>query len=136
MSDAMEVVADYLHAVWNDGDIEACDRFVMPAYTIHHDPGDPWEGRTLTLAEFKERVRLSRLPFPDQQFTPAMMLEDPNRIAVAWTWKGTFTADLPPFKATGKPVSMSGMTIYYMDGERIAGHWQVVDRLTLVRQLR
>ena len=136
MSDAMAVVAEYLHHVWTDGDVEACDRFLTPKYTIHHDPGDPWDGKTLTLAEFKERVRVSRAPFPDQKFHMEMMLEDPNRVAVAWRWTGTFAADLPPFKATGKPVSMTGITIYYMVNDRIAGHWQVVDRLTLLRQLK
>lgn len=136
MSDAMAVVADYLHHVWTDGEVDACDRFLTPRYTIHHDPGDPWDGKTLTLAEFKERVRVSRAPFPDQAFHAEMMLEDPNRVAVAWRWTGTFLADLPPFKATGKPVSMTGITIYYMVNDRIAGHWQVADRLTLLRQLK
>jgi len=136
MNEVKWFVADYLHHVWNEGDIDACDRFLKPTYTIHHDPGDPWEGKTLTLAEFKERVRVSRAPFPDQAFDVEMILEDPNRVAVAWTWKGTFLADLPPYKATGKPVTTSGVTIYYMEGSRIAGHWQVVDRLALVQQLK
>ncbi|MDP1952429.1 MAG: ester cyclase, partial [Betaproteobacteria bacterium] len=61
--------------------------------------------------------------------------EDPNRIAVAWRWTGTFLADLPGFKATGKPVKTSGITNYYMKGDRIAGHWQVSDRLGMLQQV-
>jgi predicted ester cyclase len=136
MSEVKSFVADYLRHVWNEGAIEECDRFLRPTYTIHHDPGDPWDGKTLTLEEMKNRIRVSRAPFPDQVFDIEMMLEDPNRVAVAWKWKGTFTGDMPPFKATHKPVTMSGITIYYMEGERITGHWQVVDRLTLLRQLK
>lgn len=39
-----------------------------------------------------------------------------DAMAVAWRWNATFVAHLPPFKATGKPVTMTGMTIYYMVG--------------------
>ena len=136
MNDVKSFVADYLLHVWNEGAVDECDRFLMPTYTIHHDPGDPWDGKTLTLEEMKQRIRVSRAPFPDQEFFIDMMLEDPNRVAVAWHWTGTFLADMPPFKATGKVVSMTGITIYYMEGERIAGHWQVVDRLSVVRQMK
>ena len=136
MSDAKDVVADYLHRVWNDGEVDACDRFLTSSYVIHHDPGDPWDGQTLSVAAFKDRVRTSRAPFPDQRFDIGAMLEEGTRIVVAWRWTGTFLADLPDFTATGKPVKTSGITIYYMNGDHIAGHWQVTDRLGVLRQLK
>jgi len=136
MSDAKELIAEYLEVVWNDGDVNACDRFIAPLYDIHHDPGDPWDGQTLTLDAFKERVRVSRAPFPDQQFTVDASIEEANSVAIAWHWKGTFLADLPGFTATGKVVQTSGMTIYHTTGSRITGHLQVVDRLAVVQQLR
>lgn len=34
-------LADFIHAVWNDGDVESADAYLASAYTIHHDPGDP-----------------------------------------------------------------------------------------------
>ena len=30
---------------------------------------------------------------------------------------------------------MSGLTIYYFDGARLSGHWQIVDRLSVYQQL-
>jgi len=30
---------------------------------------------------------------------------------------------------------MSGLTIYYFDGDRISGHWQIVDRMSVYQQL-
>ena len=42
--------------VWNAGDVEACRRYLAPTYTIWHDPGDPWEGRTLDCGGFEDRL--------------------------------------------------------------------------------
>lgn len=135
MSDAKELVADYLEHVWNDGDVDACDRFLSSRYDIHHDPGDPWDGQTLSLEAFKERVRVSRAPFPDQQFTLDAALEEGGVVAIAWHWKGTFLADLAGFTATGREVRTSGITIYHTANGRITGHLQVTDRLSVFQQL-
>jgi hypothetical protein len=55
----------FIRQVWDEGDADAADGYIAEAYTIHHDPGDPWEGRTLDRAGFKEREFESReRPFP------------------------------------------------------------------------
>ncbi|MFZ1105849.1 MAG: ester cyclase [Hyphomicrobiaceae bacterium] len=39
-------------------------------------------------------------------------------------------------QALGKPMTMSGATVYYFDDRgRIIGHWQIVDRLGIYQQL-
>ncbi len=40
-----EILARFLKDVWTDGNIEAADQYVAERYTIHHDPGDPWDKR-------------------------------------------------------------------------------------------
>jgi steroid delta-isomerase-like uncharacterized protein len=119
------------------GEIDQCDRFLADCYTISHDPGDHWEGRTLDLAGFKERVRLSREPFPDQRFEVRDWFENVNGVAVTWLWSATHLGDFPGFPATGKSLKMSGATVYQFDGnDRICGHWQITDRLGMFRQLQ
>jgi hypothetical protein len=51
------IVAQFTREVWSEGNIEASDKYIAPGYTIHHDPGDPWDGRELDLAGYKERVQ-------------------------------------------------------------------------------
>jgi predicted ester cyclase len=43
---------------------------------------------------------------------------------------------MPGFPATGRSIKMSGATVYYFEGERITGHWQITDRLGVYQQLR
>jgi predicted ester cyclase len=131
-----KLLASFIEEVWSQGRIEACDDFVAETYAIRHDPGDPWDGQTLSREGFKERVRTSRAPFPDQRFTLVSILEDGDTIAIAWTWAASHKGDIAGFAATGARLTMSGLTVYDFDAKnRIRGHWQVVDRLGIVQQL-
>lgn len=90
--------------MWSSGEIDECDRFLADSYTIRHDPGDPWDDHTLDLAGFKERARLSREPFLDQQFNVQAWFENDNGVAVNWLWSATHLGNIPGFPATGKPL--------------------------------
>lgn len=137
MGERTQLLARFLEEVWNEGRENAVDRYLAPTYTIHHDPHDPWHGKTLSREEFKQRLRASRDPFPDQQFNVAHSAEEGDRVAVCWTWAATHAGDIPGFAATGRTVSMSGITFYFFDAEdRLTGHWQAVDRLGVMMQLR
>jgi predicted ester cyclase len=131
-----KLLAAFIEEVWSQGRIEACDDFIGETYAIRHDPGDPWDGQTLSREGFKERVRMSRAPFPDQRFSLVSILEDGDTIAIAWTWVASHKGDIAGFAATGARLTMSGLTVYDFDAEnRIRGHWQVVDRLGIGQQL-
>ena len=131
-----KLLASFIEEVWSQGRIDAFDDFVGETYTVRHDPGDPWDGQTLSRDGFKERVRMSRGPFPDQRFTLVSILEDGDAVAIAWTWTASHKGDIAGFAATGARLTMSGLTIYDFDKEhRIRGHWQVADRLGVFQQL-
>ena len=134
--EAARLVRELHEVVWSAGDLSAIDRLVAPRYVIHSDPGDPWEGRTLDRATYGERVRYSRTGFPDLLFTLHDVVAAEHRVAVRWSAEGTHAGDLAGLPATGKRLRFAGQTIYDIVGDRIAGHWQVVDRLGFIQQLR
>lgn len=137
MSDRKQLLADFMEQVWNRGDEAAVDRFLADAYVVHHDPGDPWHGKTLSRAEFKERLRAARTPFPDQRFVVVHAAAEGDTAALCWTWTGTHEGDIPGAPATGRDIRMSGITFYFFDADdRLTGHWQAVDRLGVMMQLR
>ena len=50
---------------------------------------------------------------------------------------GTIPLDRGTILLEGKPITMSGATLYYFDDRgRITGHWQVADRLSIYQQLQ
>jgi predicted SnoaL-like aldol condensation-catalyzing enzyme len=115
--DSAAFVVEFLDVVWNNGEVDAAARYVTDGYTIHHDPGDPWEGQRLTLEEFRSRVRTSREPAPDQHFAVQEILAGDDMVMVAWLWSGTIAA---------QQWATSGATVYYLEDHKISGHWQVV----------
>lgn len=130
-----QILADFLKDVWTDGKVDAVDQYLADSYSIRNDPGDPWDGQTLSVEGFKNRLVQSRAMAPDQIFHVEKMVGEGNEIAVAWTWSGTHLGDIPGIPATGRKITMTGLTIYGFDGDRLTGHWQVADRLSVFQQL-
>lgn len=131
-----DLIREFIRKVWDEGNVDAADAYIAPTYTIFHDPGDPWDGMTLDLEGFKDRVRKSRAPVPDQQFTVQEIFENDHSVALTWLWEGTHKGEIAGVPASGKTLHMSGATVYFFDGNRITGHWQVADRLGVYRQLQ
>ncbi len=135
MTDNLGVLRRFMERVWNAGDLALTDEVLAETYTVYSDPGDPWDGKTLTRGEFRERLTVSRAPFPDLQFELGDAVVDSDRVALSWTMRGTNTGPMAGRPATGRSIRVEGMTIYYFAGGRITGHRQVVDRLSVVQQL-
>ncbi len=136
MSDHLcKTLQRFLETVWNEGNIDAAPEFIADSYAIRHDPGDPWDGKVLDVEGFKNRLRISRTPFPDQRFDVEEMIPGDHRVAVSWRWRGIHIGDIPGLPATGETISMSGLTIYFFVNDKISGHWQVADRLGVMQQL-
>ena len=130
-------LAEFIRRVWDDGDLDAVDAYLADTYTIHHDPGDPWDGQTLDRAGFKDRVAKSRAAFPDQRFDTQALIAEDDSVVMTWLWSGTHGGDLPGFPATGRHIRMSGATVYGFDRDlHLTGHWQITDRLGVYQQLQ
>jgi steroid delta-isomerase-like uncharacterized protein len=133
--DNERILREFIERVWNRGDLDAAADYLADHYTVHSDPGDPWEGHTLALDAFRFRLGASRAPFPDLTFELDEVVAAGDRVAASWTMRGTHTAamgDLPP---SGRRIEVRGFTVYYFADGRITGHRQVVDRLAVMQQL-
>jgi steroid delta-isomerase-like uncharacterized protein len=133
---AVQLIRDLHDIVWSAGDLSAVERLVAPRYLIHSDPGDQWEGQTLDRATYRERVMFSRTAFPDLRFILHDIIASEHRVAVRWSAEGTHRGDLPGLPATGRRLGFTGQTIYDIVDGQVAGHWQVVDRLGFIQQVR
>jgi len=128
-------LTNLLRDLWSEGKVEMVETYIAENYTIRHDPGDPWHGQTLDREGYRNRLLASREPFPDQKFQVVEMVAEGDKVAVSWMWEGTHKGNLGDIPATGKVIKMSGLTIYSFEGGKASGHWQIIDRLSVYRQL-
>ena len=107
-SDARKnILTQFTREVWSEGNIDASDNYIAQKYTIFHDPGDPWEGRELDLAGYKERVKILRAAFPDQLFDIQGLFADGKAVVMTWLWSATHKGDCSD-RHGEEPLSLSG----------------------------
>ena len=125
----------FMEDIWNKKQFDLVEKYVHPEYTIHLDTTDPWEGKTLSHAEFKERLNFSFDSFPDMHFEITSAIPEDNHVAITWILTGTNLGNIGPYPPTKKAIKTKGMTIYHFQDNLISGHTQVFDRITVMKQL-
>ena len=86
--------------------------------------------------EFKAVLNRLQRAFPDIQYRIDDTIVTGDKIVLRWQASGTHRGEYLGIPATGRPVSYTGITIYELEGERIARVWVAADLLSLLRRLR
>lgn len=132
MADNKETVRKVEEA-WDRGDLDSLDQYFAPDFTPHTAvPGMP-----PGLAGAKAAHQGAVQAFPDRHVEIVDLLGDGDSVAVRCRMTGTNEGGLPwlGIPANGKPVDIEWISIYRVDGGRIAEHWAVMDVLGLMQQL-
>jgi steroid delta-isomerase-like uncharacterized protein len=126
---------EFMEEIWNKKRFDKVERYVHKEYCIHLDTADPWEGKTLSHSEFKERLKFSFDSFPDMNFEITSAISEENHVAITWILTGTNLGMIGDYPPTNKSIKTKGFTIYYFKNNLISGHTQVFDRVTVMKQL-
>lgn len=129
------ILKEFMQRVWNEKDFAGVAKYVDESYTIYHDTGDPWEGKTLNNEEYKARLNYSFNSFPDMHFAIQSAVADGDFVGITWIMTGTNLGKIGEIPATGKPINTHGITIYHFRNGKVCGHTQVFDRTTVMKQL-
>jgi steroid delta-isomerase-like uncharacterized protein len=81
-------------------------------------------------------VKDFRSAFPDLHHTVEEMIAEGNRVVVRFSAHGTHTGQWKQYKATGKPIHYTGVTIAAIEGDKIKHHHTWWDTLEVVEQIR
>ncbi len=82
-----------------------------------------------------QRGALLTTAFPDSKFTIEQMVAEGDTVVVRWTVRGTHKGDLMGNAPTGKPISLSGVSVCRLaDGKLVEG-WGNWDALGMFQQL-
>ena len=85
--------------------------------------------------EYKQFFSTLHESFPDLHFSIEDMLTDGDKVVARWTVQGSHRGQFQGQPATGKQVTMTGITIgRFVNGKVVEG-WMDCDALGLIRQL-
>lgn len=130
MSEQNKKVARHLfNEMWNQANFTVVDELVPSTYDGHssaeiHGP----EGAKAVVVALHEA-------FPDFSLTIIDQIAEGEKVAMRWTAHGTHKGEFQGIPATGRQMSVSGITILrILDGKIIEG-WTNEDMLGFMQQL-
>lgn len=126
------LVDAFIQELFTKGDLEAVDRYLDPSF-VNHDapfPGAP-EGREgMRLAASKYRQAL-----PDWHTDVEQLIAEGDIVVEIFTASGTHRGDLMGVPGTGKTLTLSGINVFRIAGDRIVERWGRLDQLGVLQQL-
>ena len=131
-TDNKTIVRRLYDEVWNKRRLEVIDALISPSHALN-DPlaSDAQVGPKL----YKQRVVELTTSFPDLHFSIEDMIAEKGKVVACWTISGTHKGELMDIPATGKKVSVEGITIHHVTNGKILDSYARWDVLGLMRQL-
>ena len=91
--------------------------------------------QTISGDDFRAHAEGFLVAMPDVNFSldEVIISADGKRIAWRWTWTGTFTGPLGEAQPTGKSVSLTGVDLLDIEGDKVVRvqiYWDQLDLLT------
>ena len=125
MSDreALRAVMDrFIHEIWGDQKLDVLSEIVKDDATFYFG-----EDILTGVGAIREFIGAVHTAFPDLRYEIADLFIDGDKIAVRFIGTASHQGDYDGKAATGKNVSYEGLSIFHMDGNRIAKGWSQSD---------
>jgi steroid delta-isomerase-like uncharacterized protein len=87
-----------------------------------------------SLAEDMAAAKEERQALPDMRVKVNELIAERDFVSVFWTASGTNTGQGMGFPATGRPITVNGMTLFRFKSGKISEEWSVFDMLSAMQQ--
>jgi predicted ester cyclase len=106
--------------LWNHtGNLDAVEEIFVPDY----------------VGAAKQEAADFRQGFPDVVSTIEDLIAEGDKVVARWKSKATHQGEYLGIPPTGKEVEFTGISVYRIEGDKIAESWNVDDELGLMRQI-
>jgi steroid delta-isomerase-like uncharacterized protein len=118
--------------VWNERKLEVVDQLISPSHALQDTV---LSGSQVGPELYKRRVVEFTTGFPDICFTIEDTIAEKEKIVVSWIFSGTHQGEFMEIPATGRKISVEGITIHHIRNGKILDSCARWDTLGLMRQL-
>jgi steroid delta-isomerase-like uncharacterized protein len=122
------VARSFFDEVLDQGHLDRYPQSHAPDFVAHAGDYDA------SLAEDIAAAKEERKALPDMRVKVNQILAERDLVAVYWTASGTNTQEGMGFPATGKKITVPGMTLFRFKAGKISEEWSVFDMLSAMRQ--
>ena len=123
------VARSFFEDVLDKGRLEDYAKSHAPDFIAHG------EGRDASLEEDMTAAREQRKALPDMRVKVKHLVAEGDLVSVYWTASGTNSAAGWGIPATGKSVSVHGMTLFRFERGLIQEEWSVFNMYSILKQL-
>jgi len=123
------VARSFFEDVLDTGKLENYSKSHAPDFVAHA------EGRLASLEEDMAAAREQRKAMPDMRVKVNHIVAEGDLVSVYWTASGRNTAAGWGIPATGKSVTVGGMTLFRFERGLIQEEWSVFDQYSIMKQL-
>jgi steroid delta-isomerase-like uncharacterized protein len=132
VSERNKAIARSEFEVWSTGEVEKLDDMAA-ADVVHHDPYDP--NATGGLEGLKKTIAMNRAAFPDMRIDVEDQVAEGDKVTTHWTAIMTHEGQLGDTPATGRRVTLRGITIERFEDGKVVEAWRSMDTLALLREI-
>ena len=130
--DNREISRRIFEEVWNEKKLGVIDELITADY-VHHDPQSP--SVESGIEGYRQFVNFYLSAFPDLRFNIEDEISEGDTVVTRWTITGSHNGDLPGLARTGKPISLTGITIGRLSDGKFVESWNNWDALGMMQQL-
>jgi steroid delta-isomerase-like uncharacterized protein len=127
-----QLVDDFIQDLFTKGDLDAVDRYLAPDF-INHD--SPLPGTPEGAEGMRQVARTMRQALPDWHSDLEQLVAEGNTVVEVFTASGTHREELMGVPGTGKTITLRGINVFRIEGDRIVERWGRLDQLGLLQQL-
>lgn len=131
-TDNKSIVRRMYEEVWNKRNLEVAKELISPSHAVQIlDAVDSGVGPEAYARNVVQFVRA----FPDLKFTIIDMIGENEKVVALWSISGTHKGEFRGIAATGKKISVDGITISQLADGKIMDSYVSLDMWGMMKQL-
>ena len=131
-TDNRQIVQRFIDECWNQGNLNTVMELVANDCR-YHDPVFP--SLTSGAENIKNHIQTCRSGFPDLRFTIDDTIAERNEVVIHWTGAGTHKGQFLGMPPTNKKASVTGTSIFRIEGGKIVEEWASWNLMSMMEQL-
>lgn len=127
---AKQIAISFAKRIWEEKNLNLIDELMDPNVVIRSLLGNFYGRQAM-----KDLVKVWFLAFPDLKVETTSVISEKDLVMIQWNAQGHHLGEFKGFKASGRPVKYTGVTIYKVHKNLITEYWSYLDMQNILSQI-